>query len=207
MYFFGCSVVDVFRYAESKQCTMQSTNCTQSRHVTLADLWFHPGGLEVHIRATKTVQFGNRSLVFPLSKAPQGHLLCPVQAMILYLQRAPRHFNHRSTVCCPRSCGLQTTSELIFCTRMRCILAYLGVNSKQFSPYNARRGEATLAYKLAMPVDTIRLIGDWGSNVILTYIEAERLLVKRALHTTITHAWDPYSLDCPLLFSLYSYSS
>ena len=102
-----------------------------------------------------------------------------------------RHFSHKSTICCPSSCGLQTAKEHIFQYPDEVHFGLFGSKFSPVSSHSPRRGGAMLAYKLAIPVDTICLIGDWPSNAYVTYIEAEGPLVKRALHTIVSHALDP----------------
>ena len=52
----------------------------KSKYLTKKDLIFHPWGVKVVIRWTKTIQFKERTLVIPLARIPNS-TLCPVQAI------------------------------------------------------------------------------------------------------------------------------
>ena len=70
--------------------------CTHERHLVCSDISFQKNVLNVIIRASKTIQFADRTLELPIPRAKLPNVLCPVQAMqyVLFKQcnmsRAPR---------------------------------------------------------------------------------------------------------------------
>ena len=65
-------------------CTLPQ--CAHTCYIIAADITLHSGGVEVIVRATKTIQYGQRHLLVPLPRVP-GNVLCPTQALALYLER------------------------------------------------------------------------------------------------------------------------
>ena len=84
--------------------------------------------------------------------------------------------------------GLKPLTPSIFASRIRRILAALGVNPKNYAGHNFRRCGATWAYKCGMPVDTIHIFGDWKSNAYTTYLECSDQLVRNAFKLMIEHS-------------------
>ena len=161
--------------------------CNHACHVTRPDLRLHSGGIDVTIRTTKTIQFRQRRLVVPLPRVP-GALLCPTQALACYLATPglPTHGHSPSPAFWVR--GNPSPKPLTaphFNSRLRRMLTSLGYESGQVSGHSFRRGGACHLYAMDVPVDTIRIIGDWKSNSYTDYILAERPLVAEALHRMV----------------------
>jgi hypothetical protein len=79
-----------------------SADGTHNRHVTRGDLLSSRQGVSVTVRTTKTIQFNQRPLTVPLPRVANG-VLCPSQALALYLQlagpiSAPLRRQHRCFV-------------------------------------------------------------------------------------------------------------
>ena len=164
--------------------------CNHTRHVTLGDIPWKPEGLDVTVRHTKTIQFQERTLVIPLPRVP-GSILCPAQAMALYLQRAnvTQHVPGPLFLCDPTPDGRALTSP-IFNRRVKSLLQAAGLPADQLAGHSFRRGGATLAYAAGIPVDTIRIVGDWASNAYTAYILPQRNHVSQAIRRMADDATD-----------------
>ena len=64
----------------------KASTCDHERHLVARDVLFTRWAINVKVLASKTIQFGNRCLDLPLARAIPSHVLCPVQAMLLYIQ-------------------------------------------------------------------------------------------------------------------------
>ena len=159
-----------------------SPSCSHARHTTHADLQLDSRGLNVVVRATKTIQFNQRHLVVPLPRTPDS-ALCPSQAMMLYLQRAgpARHQPLSANPLFVISLGGDPLTSSDFNRRVKDLVARAGGDNTQYSGHSLRRGGACLAYNVGVPVDTIRSLGDWASNTYTAYVLPERPLVARAV--------------------------
>ena len=106
-----------------------SLQCDHSRHVTLADVQLHCEGIDITVQVTKTIQFAERTLVIPLLRVP-GNVLCPFQALTLYLQRAtlPRPLGESPLPLFVTSPSGKPLTALAFASRVR-DLAHLTGNA------------------------------------------------------------------------------
>ena len=157
--------------------------CTHERHLVCSDISFQKNELNVIIRASKTIQFADRTLELPFPRAKPPNVLCPVQAMLLYVQ-------------CPQSLGVNgplfiTSNGPTFdrgsirpAPQIR-LISSIGVNTQIYATHSCRRGGASWAYRLDVPVDTIKVIGDWKSLAYQRYIVTERPLITHAMQRMV----------------------
>ena len=147
-----------------------SLQCEHSRHVTLADVQLHCKGIDITVRVTKTIQFAECMHVIPLPRVP-GNVLCPSQALILYLQRAtlPRPLGESPLPLFVTSPSGKPLTAQAFASRVRNLAHLTGNADSALGGHSFRRGGACLAYQLGIPVDTIRSLGDWASNAYTAY--------------------------------------
>ena len=162
--------------------TSQTFN--RNKHLNRQDITFYPWGAKVHIRWTKTIQFKERTLDIPLPHIHNSPL-CPVQAIITAYSSTSGASPMGPAFL---SDGLKPLTPSIFVSRIRHILAALGVNPKNYAGHSFRRGGATWAYKCGVPVDTIRIIGDWKSNSYTAYLECSDQLIRNAVKLMIEHS-------------------
>ena len=162
------------------------TSCDHSRHLIPSDLHFHHKGMDLAVRSTKTIQFQGRRLIYPFRKSTADTVLCPIKAVVLYLALSPP-LPPSGPLFVSSGSGQPLTATTL-ATRLKTILKDLGITAGVISCHSARRGGACLAYKLQIPIDTIRLIGDWRSNCYMKYIEVESPLVGKALHNMVSNA-------------------
>ena len=159
--------------------------CDHSNHLTLSDLRFHKAGVDVTVRTTKTIQFKERALVIPLPRVP-GSILCPTQALFLYTQTAPTLSGHSVPLFVTSQAGRPLTYT-VFTSRVKQLVMRAGGETGCYGGHSFRRGGACLAYRLGVPVDVIRQIGDWASNAYTAYIVPDRPLISRALNAMASH--------------------
>lgn len=163
-----------------------SPHCDHTRHLLLKDVTLHAAGVNVTVRHTKTIQYKERTLSLPLPRVP-GNVLCPSQALALYLHSAPAHPNgpvfYRSN-----GSGARPLTTRDFNSRIKALVTKAGLETSSYAGHSFRRGGACLAYQLGTPVDTIRQIGDWASNAYTAYILPERPLISRAINNMVIGA-------------------
>lgn len=58
----------------------------------------------------------------------------------------------------------------LICVCLRNILQDLGLPAKDFTSHSFRRGGASFAFRAGLPVDLIKILGDWHSDAILLYL-------------------------------------
>ena len=125
--------------------------------------------LLVHIKWSKTIQFGGRSLEMPVMAIP-GSPICPVQAYKNMLQKVK---------CGPKSAafsrkcgnGVEPVLYSKFQGQLRRWVAAAGWEPSKFSSHSLRRGGgASLAFRAKVPTDLIKVHGDWASDCYLRYL-------------------------------------
>ena len=123
----------------------------------------------------KTNQFGQRVLKIPLLRIP-GSVLCPVTAYLqmCMLIRAKSDdplfvLPHRKVV-----------TYKIFQVVLKDLISKIGLDAQEFSSHSFRRGGTTFAFQSRVPIDLIKLHGDWKSDCYQKYLSfslEDKLLV------------------------------
>ena len=126
----------------------------------------------LHIRHTKTIQFGQRELDIPIA-AVAGSVLCPVTAVVGMLAQFPRGSLHGDL---PLFCYLGEGGDVnfithsLFTTLLRSSLKLVGVDISKYSGHSFRRGGCSYAFALGISPQLIKMRGDWRSNVYERYV-------------------------------------
>ena len=124
----------------------------------------------LRILATKTIQLAQRSLNIPLPVIP-GSILCPVAALHTHLKL------NQVPPSAPLFSVRPSDSESVpaitypqFSPFLARSLQAIGADPSEFSPHSFRR-RATFAFHCGLPVELIKLQGDWRSDTYLVYLE------------------------------------
>ena len=126
------------------------------------------GGGTLRIRASKTLQFQQRSLTIPLPGIP-GSPLCPVAALQSHLRfSSVRAHSPLFSVISPKSQRLFPITYRHFV--LSTTTSAIGLVPAHYSPHSFRRGGASFAFKCNVPAQLIHRQGDWQSDAHLTYL-------------------------------------
>lgn len=137
------------------------------RHLTRGDISLFTDRAVVTIRHSKTIQFKERSLVLPLARLP-GSPLCPVSAIEAHFHLTPHLVDNSPAFI--TALPAVALLDKVFITAVKRSLKQFGHDSKNISGHSFRRGGATFAFISGVPIDRIRMIGDWQSNAYIKYI-------------------------------------
>ena len=151
------------------------------KHLCRNDFVFHYWGVMINIRWSKMIQFKDRTLYIPMPRI-SGHPLCSVQAIC--------HAFKFSAGACPGGPAFlrsqnQPLTPAHFVTRIRSCLDGNGVDVRQVAAHSFRREAASWAYSVGLPIDTIRLIGDWKSQAYTAYVGSSTTLLQSAIKSMI----------------------
>ena len=159
-----------------------------SKHLSHSDFFICPWGLVICVRWSKTIQFKQRRLLIPVVRLPPGHPLCAVQAYEHHLHCHPAPSS--SPAFLKSSDGeIKPITYDALGTKLRSVLASVGLDPSKYSTHSLRRGGASYAFKCGAPVELISLQGDWSSDAVLLYIAQpleRRLSVARLIASNIT---------------------
>ena len=136
------------------------------RHTARGDIFFHPPGLIIFIKWTKTLQSGSTALL-PLQRLP-GDILCPVSAYEKMSNLIPA--DKMSPLLVLNSpTGLICVTISFLNNYLKSILSILGVHSP-YTLHSFRSGGATFCFQEgALPHD-IKIQGTWKSDIFWNYI-------------------------------------
>ena len=159
--------------------------CTHERHLVCSDISFQKNVLNVIIRAPQKIQFADRTLELPIPRAKPSNVLCPVQAMLLYVQGPQSLGVNGPLFIISNGYTDRPLTAALFAQRLKYVLSSIGVNKQSYATHSCRRGGASWAYRLDVPVDTIKVIGDWKSLAYQRYIVTERPLITHAMQRMV----------------------
>ena len=126
----------------------------------------NPRAIKVHLRRSKTDQFGNGVDVV-IGKT--GDALCPVPAVCAFM--AERGTSPGPFFTFPDSTPL---TKARFVGIVRAALEELGLPREQFAGHSFRIGAATTAAQAGLEDSMIMMLGRWNSAAFLRYIRTPR---------------------------------
>ena len=154
-----------------------------SKHLCASDVKFTPEGVVLSVRWSKVIQFRERTLQIPLPRI-QNSAFCPSNAILGMMLECPnptdpvplfRYMDNSS--CVP-------LTQMIFSKRLHEVLTLAGFPTDRYSNHSFRRGGASFGLNCGLPVDLIKLQGDWRSNACERYLEPSFEL-RRQVATTL----------------------
>ena len=136
-----------------------------------SDLEFTSSGARLHIYASKTIQYRQRSLTIPIPSI-SGSRLCPVTALKHHL-RINKIASHEPlfSISSSKSALSTPVTYNVFANFVKRSISALGKDASAFSPHSFRREGATFAFECGLPAELIKLQGDWRSDAYLVYVE------------------------------------
>ena len=154
-----------------------------TRNLCASDVSFTNDGVILSVRWSKVIQFKERILQIPLPKIPNSPF-CPSTALL------------RLTLECPsfplpvplfRYSWLGASNVPLtqnqFMDKLHSCLGAIGLDTSKYSGHSLRRGGASFALQCGLPVDLIKIQGDWRSNACERYLQPSLELRKRVAET------------------------
>ena len=159
-----------------------------TKHLSRSDFYPHGGGLDLHLKWSKTIQFADRVHQVLLPLVHQSHL-CPVTALLLLFSKFPVSPNEPAFSF--KVMGkLSVLSYPHFIRLLRGFLSRLGVPGSKYAGHSFRRGGASWAFTCGARTELIKHQGDWKSSAYLRYLDlplTTKMQVGQAMATGISH--------------------
>ena len=151
----------------SFRCLLRKSHVTASPHVLRAgDVSFESRGMVVTVRSSKTIQSRERKFIIPVVESP-GCVLCPVRWVRKLMRRL------RLSPCDPLFMEVSPQARPLtyngYNNQLKAVCAKAGLIG-QFSTHSLRRGGATFLSSIGIPLQDIRVYGDWRSWSVLLYL-------------------------------------
>jgi hypothetical protein len=164
---FGIVTVCFFGLIRIGNVTVSNNNWANC--VIRSDLSFLGNGAVIMIRASKTIQCRERIHKAVLPNFA-GHDLSPVAALKHFLSIAG------SVPPCAPLFAYMSGGRLVIPLasvvrrRLQCVMKSVGLDCSEFSTHSLRRGGATWLLSTGVPVQTIKVLGDWKSDSVFKYL-------------------------------------
>ena len=158
------------------------------KNLVREDIRITDDALWVTFRWSKTIQYGQRSLTIPVRDIP-GSPLCPRWAYTEMIKRIPARSNQPAFLLRTAQ-GDLPYSYWDWMRQLKASIAATGRDETKFSTHSFRRGGATFAYDAGVPVEAIKLMGDWASDAVYAYIHVPsrtRWAAANKVSTAIKH--------------------
>ena len=150
-----------------------------TRNLCANDVRFTVEGAVLTVRWSKVVQFRERILHIPLPKIPDSPL-CPSTALLRLTLKSPA---------CSRPLPLfryawmgaanVPLTQHHFTEKLQACLNAIGLDASKYSGHSLCRGGASFPLQCGLPVDLIKVQGDWRSNACERYLEPSFELRKQ----------------------------
>ena len=150
-----------------------------SRHLCASDVKFTSEGAILTVRWSKVIQFKEKTLHIPLPRI-QNSPFCPSTALLALALESPlgptpvpliRYSSHGAS-------NIPLTHKR-FTTKLHSCLTEAGYKATSYSGHSFRRGGASWALQCGLPVELIKLQGDWNSNAYERYLQPSFDLRKK----------------------------
>ena len=156
---------------------------------TKSDFRFFPWRVELNVRWSKTTLFKERQICIPLPQV-SGSPLCPTSAILhAFSFTAPATPGSQAFMWLhPTSLRQQPFAYSLFLSKLRDLLSKCGIDGAQYGSHSFRRGGASFAFHASIPLEFVKILGDWKSNAVLLFLTVPFNLRKAAV-LTISHTF------------------
>ena len=156
-----------------------------SRDTLRSDVQFHPRGLSIRLKWTKTHQ-GSHKPVFVSLPLIQGSALCPTRAYRQMVAAIPTR-SATSPLLYYNTPGRPPTmvTTRMLARKFRQLLVRLHIPTHGYTLHSLCRGGATLCHSSGMPIDKIKSHGTWSSDAVWSYINTDTSAISMAMFKAI----------------------
>jgi hypothetical protein len=134
------------------------------------DLTFHDTGCVLTIRWAKTIQLKERTLAVALPRL--DNLLCPTLALINLLRVAGPVAPTSPAWSLVTSTGhLDVPTPASIRPRLHTLISAIGKPPSEYNTHSLRRSGASYLLSVGVPIEAIKLMGDWKSDSVFKYLK------------------------------------
>lgn len=172
-----------FLFARKSNLVPDSNNYKEKKFLTRENVQVVGDILLVHIKWSKTIQFGQRIIEIPLVKIP-GSVLCPVKAFTNMCKAVPA-LPSAPLFSLPKG---KCITYYQYQNKLRYFIGKVGLNPDEFSTHSMRRGGTSYAFHSKVPIPLIKSHGDWKSECFYRYLSfslEDKLLVASKMKESI----------------------
>lgn len=134
------------------------------------DIWIKDSGCIINIRWSKTIQFKERLFCAALPRLDTP--LCPREALLHFLQTAgpiPADAPAWSFMTASNKLSVPTPASIR--PRLQSLVVAIGLPPAQYNTHSLRRSGASHLLTSGVPLETIKVLGDWRSDSVFKYLK------------------------------------
>jgi integrase len=167
--FWAACLVAYYGFLRKSTLLPVSETVALGKYIARADLVdLTLSSFSIHIRQSKTIQFGQRLLTLPYVSSSDFRI-CPVRAVLKHFGQSKLSGN-RPLFNYVMNGVERSFLHAFFVKRLKSGLLRMGHDASAISCHSFRRGGATLAFSIGMSATDIKLRGDWRSNAYEKYL-------------------------------------
>jgi len=164
-----CCLVTSFRSLLRKSNLVPtSSNDTTGHYMRRGSVKFYPWGMMLRISSSKTIQFGQREHLVPITYTADSPL-CAASLMKRHLSDAPAGPDSPLFLV-RRGSRLVPLSYPPLLKFLKRLIVGIGMNPERAGVHSMRRAGAAFFHQSGIPLEDIRQVGDWASLTALIYL-------------------------------------
>ena len=152
--------------------------------LTKDDIMVSPAGCTLRLRHSKTNQYKDRvfEAVVPTTSHPK---FCPTLNLINFQRHAGQFTGSDPALEFTSAEGrLVTLTPTDVRAALHRLVKASGLDPSSYNTHSLRRSGATHLFTLGIPVETIKILGDWKSDCVFTYLKPKPHDKLNILNTT-----------------------
>ena len=164
----ACLLLSLFFFRKSNLLPLSDKHYDPHKQFSRSSFRFFHWGVLVSVSWSKTIQFMERSTHIPFPHIP-GSPFCPVASLLhaMSFTRSSAPSIHAFTYFDPSHRAIRCLMYRSFVTKLRDCLSRLGYPPLSYASHLFRRGGASFAFQSGTPVELIKMLGDWKSDLVL----------------------------------------
>lgn len=186
----ACLVAFYSFFRKSNLLILSMDSFDASRYLCASDTKFTKEGVILTVRWSKVIQFQERLLQIPLPRV-RNSPFCPSNALMRMFLDCPAPQNAVPLFRYKENSKIIPFTQAMFTSKLQTHLKALGFPAEKYSGHSFRRGGASFALQCGLPVDLIKIQGDWRSNACERYLQPSFGL-RQQVATTLGHHTSSY---------------
>lgn len=149
-----------------------ATGWQPAKSITRSDIAFHHDGTIIQVRWSKTLQLRER--VFEVALPIIDSALCPTRALLHFIRLAgpvPPHAPAWAYITPAGHLRVPTPDSVR--SRLRTLFIAIGLPPSEFNSHSLRRSGATHLLSKNVPLEVIKVLGDWKSDAVFKYLKPQ----------------------------------
>lgn len=167
---FTALVVGFYLFLRASNLTCHTkTSFDPNRNLRRADIRLAQDVALIEIRWSKTIQYFQKTLLFPIIKVLDP-AICPITWLLRMIKMVPAS-TQDPAFCLPNGQGQVTPlTYQQLADQLKKWISEIGLPEHKYSLHGLRHGGATFAFESDVATQSIMLLGDWASDSFRRYI-------------------------------------